>query len=245
MLVPVAFAHEEELTLREKVLGYMQGSSSYLALGVGVAILTAGLLLLGWYRKAFWLRLAAIVVSIALMGVIILIIEQKPSQGVLGEVHRHADFKVFIDGVPLNFSSEKYMGRSNFVHMHDLDSEVVHQHIRGVTFGDFFESLDMTFNSTCLVLDNASSYCNTDGKKVQFYVNGKQNKEFEHYEFEDLDRMLITYGVEDNDAIKKQYALVTDRACIQSGTCPERGIPADESSCLSTSGCSVEGSYGE
>ena len=55
----------------------------------------------------------------------------------------------------------------------------------------------------------------------------------------DLDKILISYGNEDEKQIKKQIDSVTDKACIQSEKCPERGLPTPEASCSSNEICTV------
>ncbi len=156
---------------------------------------------------------------------------------ILGDVHNHADFKVYLNNTPLNFAQEKYMSTkdkliSNFVHLHDMDGEVIHQHMSGITLKDFFESVGMELTSDCFATEGGAKYCNKDDKKLKMFVNGKSKSDFGNYEFKDLDQILITYGNDDEVTIQKQIDAVTDKACIQSQKCPERGKPHDESSCL-------------
>ena len=181
----------------------------------------------------------------------------KPSKeiGVLGGVHEHADFKLYLNGAAYNFSQEKFMSEkpgadnksralSNFVHLHDGDGEIIHKHASGVTLGFFFKSLKINFNSTCLVFDSGESFCNEGDKKIKLFVNGRPTAEFENYEINDLDRILISYGNEaqGREQLQAQINSVFDRACIQSGKCPERGKPGDESSCTTQGGCLPEAS---
>jgi hypothetical protein len=174
----------------------------------------------------------------------LIFLDPTPQQiGVVGEVHEHADFKVYLDGVAYNFSQEKYMSRqdnilSNFIHLHDMKGTLIHKHARGATLGLFFESLGMKFDNRCFILDDGTAYCNTDKKTLRMYVNGKINYIFEAYELHDLDRILISYGTDDE--IQEQFASVPDKACIESGKCPERGLPSDEASCLTVEGCVLE-----
>jgi hypothetical protein len=128
--------------------------------------------------------------------------------------------------------SEKNDTMSNFIHVHDLDGSVIHKHMSGITLDYFFDSLNMSFNSTCFVLDNGTAYCNNKNNTLSFYVNGEQNIQFEQYEFHDLDKLLITYGTNDETIINRQIASVTNVACIQSGSCPEQGMPHNESTCI-------------
>lgn len=158
------------------------------------------------------------------------------------EVHKHADFKVFLEGIEIGFAKEKYMStnahpKSLFVHLHDLNGNIIHQHAAGIILGDFFYSFGMKFTSDCFETDTGEKYCNFGDKTLKFFVNGKPNYEFENYEFNDLDRLLISFGNESPEQLKAQIDSVTDEACIQSGKCPERGQPSDESTCTTALGC--------
>ncbi len=178
-----------------------------------------------------------VIVAAAVIG-IYLVTAPAPRQPMLGDVHKHADFKLYVNGEAFNFSQEKYMTTENrtlspFIHLHDLEGEVIHQHITGATLAEFFESFGMAFNNTCFALDNGNAFC---GGELKMFVNGRLNNEFGNYEFNDLDKILITYGGNDST---QQLNSVTDNACIHSGKCPERGLPGNESSCTTAGGCVV------
>ncbi len=148
--------------------------------------------------------------------------------GTLGDVHEHADFKVIILGEELDFSKDIYQSTednllNNFLHVHDNDGQVIHKHISGITISKFFQSLDMDFNSTCFKTET-QSYCTDSEHQLFFLVNGKDNPEYGNYILNDLDKIVIQYGTEGN-------LTTTDRACIYSETCPERGSPPDEVTC--------------
>ncbi len=125
------------------------------------------------------------------------------------EFHIHADFKVYIDDNQIDFSQLMYQLRSKSVHVEDGIGDVVHVHKEGITIGDFFKTLDIKFNNTCIIIPMEDPHCNTDNMKLSFYVNGIENDEFESYEIKELDKILISYG-EGN--IKKQLESVTDLA---------------------------------
>lgn len=169
----------------------------------------------------------------------------KDGSDLLGDVHEHADFRMYINGQLYDFSRQEYMSSegktlSSFIHFHDGDGEVMHKHASGITIGFFFNTLGMRFDSECLVLAKGTEYCNDEDNTLKMYVNGKPNDKFGDYELKDLDRILVTYGDEDESAIWQQIESVSDKACIQSGKCPERGNPVNESSCLTEGGCVAE-----
>ena len=69
------------------------------------------------------------------------------------------------------------------------------------------------------------------------FVNGEPyTRAFDRYIPEDLDRILLTDSA-DAEVTERELASVTDKACIQSGICPERGTASE--SCMSDGTCSL------
>lgn len=170
---------------------------------------------------------------------------EAPQIGVVGDIHDHADFKVYLNGLSYNFAREKYMSAenmtlSNFAHFHDLKGNIIHKHASGITLGFFLDTLGMQLDGNCFVLDDGTSYCNKGNKKLKLYVNGEKNDEFDQYDIQDEDRIMISYGDETAEEIKKQLASATDEACIYSLKCPEKGAPPEEATCVGET-CGVEG----
>ena len=128
------------------------------------------------------------------------------------KVHIHADFKVYIDDREIDFSIPMYQLKAKTVHVENRIGDVMHVHKAGITIGDFFETLDIQLYNNCIIIPVEGSYCNTDDKKISFYVNGVENDEFGDYEIKDLDMILISYG-EGN--IEEQLESVADIAAEQ------------------------------
>ncbi len=204
------------------------------------------------------MKLLISIIAIIIIAIAAAFFLNKPGIGIVGDVHRHADFKVYLNDQPINFTQEKYMSfanhtLSNFIHLHDMDGDVIHLHASGVKLKAFFSSLGMNFTKTCFTIDSESTstndanaskqqdvlqkkdYCNDQANSLKFFVNGRQNSEFQDYEIQDLDKILISYGPKNQD-INFQIISITNKSCIQSGKCPERGAPSNESSCTSA-GC--------
>lgn len=152
---------------------------------------------------------------------------QNAKTGVLGSQHIHADWKMYIDGKPLDFSDKSHMERmknnqpvSSFIHVDsgaptpEKTGDIIHMHATGIPLWVFFKSIGMDFNKDCITLENNEKICNEENKKLKFYVNGKPNNEFENYIFNDLDKILISYGKENNEQIKNQLDSITDFAKI-------------------------------
>ncbi len=143
-----------------------------------------------------------------------------------GSDHIHADFKVYIDGRPLNFSDSRFNERSPYAHLHTENfggGDVIHIEGKIVPLSVFFESIGINITKDCITVEN-SSFCSTGSKKLRMFVNGKEAAQSGDYVPEDLDRILITYGPPSKKETERQINSVTDYACMHSGKCPEREI---------------------
>jgi len=132
--------------------------------------------------------------------------------GAVGSTHEHVDFKVYLNGVPIDLSQSIYQVRSPIVHVEGGDGDIIHKHATGVKVGFFFQTLGMKFNSTCFILDTGEQFCNEGDKTLKFYLNGQRSDLFDNYELTDLDKILISYGNESESQIQSQLATITDKA---------------------------------
>jgi|SRR3989344_1416923 len=229
LVVPLVLAHGEE-TLWQKYDWYFM-----------IAGIVLFLFLLFKLAKKI-LKIGIIIGAALLLWHFIGSSDQKI--GVVGDIHYHADFKIYLEGEEYNFSQEKYMSTgnitlSNFVHFHDGNGRVIHKHAEGITLGFFLETLGLKLNESCLVLDDGKAYCNQGDNTLKMYVNGKENSQFETYDIADEDRILLSYGDQTEQEIQKLINSVSEDACIYSLTCPEKGTPPEEATCVGET-CTVE-----
>ena len=140
--------------------------------------------------------------------------------GILGTQHIHADFRVYVNGKSLNFADDRYYMKSSFIHVDsgapapEKTGDIVHMHATGVPLWIFFESIGMDLNKECITPENKEKFCSDGNNKLKFFVNEIENNEFENYVFNDLDKILISYGDESEEEIKAQLATITDFARI-------------------------------
>lgn len=133
--------------------------------------------------------------------------DSKSTLGVLGSQHIHADWKIYIDGKALDFSDKSHMERmrnnlpvSSFVHVDsgapapEKTGDVLHMHATGVPLLIFFDSIGLKL---------------PNGAKV--FANGKKISDYKNYVFNDLDKILITYG---GGNLQEQLDSITDFAKI-------------------------------
>ncbi|MBI2578864.1 MAG: hypothetical protein HYW26_04080 [Candidatus Aenigmarchaeota archaeon] len=152
--------------------------------------------------------------------------DSKSTIGVLGSQHIHADWKIYINGkelddnffdsIAMNMSNENNGISSSFIHVDkgapspEKTGNVLHMHATGVPLWIFFKSVGMDFNKDCLSLSDGQKFCNAGENTLKFYVNGKPNSEWEKYVFNDLDKILISYGEETD--LSQQLNSITDFA---------------------------------
>lgn len=150
--------------------------------------------------------------------------DPKSTIGVLDSAHIHADWKIYVHGNALDLSDKAHMARmqaglpvSSFIHVDagapapETTGDVLHMHATGVPLWIWFESVGMKFDANCLMMESGEKYCNEGANTLKFYVNGKANEEYEQYVFNDLDKLLISYGPKDED-IQAQLTAITNFA---------------------------------
>lgn len=138
------------------------------------------------------------------------------------EVHYHANFAVYVNGVREEFKSFTYYEEvaactSAFadnpkgrVHMHDEVSDVIHVHDKRVTYANFFDNIDWSLGPN-FVRTADGLVTNTDDKAWVFMLNGKKLDRVDNLVVGDQDKLLISYGTADTDFMA-QYNKIENKA---------------------------------
>lgn len=139
--------------------------------------------------------------------------------GALGSTNIQADFAVYLDSQNITPLDQKYFARNKFVNLENGTGEgyVIHMHATNVPLGFFFRSLGMSYDNNCFNLDNGKEFCNAGDKSLRMFVkhaggDWAQNKQYHTYVFQNLDKILITYGNDTDEQIKQQENSVTSFA---------------------------------
>ena len=158
------------------------------------------------------------IIFLAIISVLFLIsCTAKENFGPYGSTHIHADFQAYTLGKPLDFNLPRYQVMEDLTHVERNDGEVIHIHATGITLGYFFKSLGYELTDECFALDTGNKYCNLGKATLKVYLKNR-GSDWEQiyypsdYVIQDLDKMLVTYGPEDNNQIKEQQATVTDKS---------------------------------
>lgn len=137
--------------------------------------------------------------------------------GTLGSTHNHVDFKMYVLGNPLDFTQNKFQVRHEAVHFENRDGEVVHTHATGITLGFMFQRHGMSIDNECITLDTGNQYCSDGNADLKVFVKSlgtgwDQIYSPADYIIQDLDKILVTFGTEDEEGIRKQLESVEDKA---------------------------------
>lgn len=132
--------------------------------------------------------------------------QQIPQGNILKEINYQASFKIYTNGTLRDFSSEKYHNRSEDVFITSENPNIVHVRKEGITWDDFFKTLPnpMKLSKDCLVTGTGQEFCTDTKASLKFYLNGRMDINFLSKEIMDGDKVLITYGSEDESEIKIQ-----------------------------------------
>lgn len=163
-------------------------------------------------RKQYLKIIVPGVVGIAALAIVLAIFF--PSQnlaaeyGALGSAHEHAAVLINLNGTTLDLAQQKYMVRSNYIHVESyngtLDGTTIHKHSSDVPMGEFLKSIRMDASDECFITDSNQRFCDDDQYRLSFYVNGDEIQDIMSYVPNDDDRILITYGEENTTEVNRQ-----------------------------------------
>ncbi|MBC8252005.1 MAG: protein-disulfide isomerase [Candidatus Nitrosopelagicus sp.] len=126
--------------------------------------------------------------------------------GKLGDEHIHASMLVKIFGDKFDFATPNYQVKTSWIHFENQDGDTIHRHSTGVELEFLFNSMDIAMDDQCFVFPDGRQFCSNDDYSLQFYVNQQKVEDLRKYIVEEGDRILITYGNEDQETIDKQLA---------------------------------------
>ena len=129
-----------------------------------------------------------------------------PGAGVLGDEHEHVSMLVRIFGDKFDFSLPAYQIKNSWIHFEGQDGTTVHRHSQGVALGYLFETLGLGVNQNCFIFQDGREFCTNEDYSMKYYINHELVPEINDYVGKEGDRILISYGDEDQDGIDAQLA---------------------------------------
>jgi hypothetical protein len=131
-----------------------------------------------------------------------------PGSGPLGGIHIHAGLLVLIYGQQFDFTSTAYQLKSPYINFQKGNGETVHMLATNVTMGYLFESVKIGLDNKCFTFPDKRAFCTNDKYTLKFFVNHHQVPDLSDYVFKDQDKLLISYGNENDTQINDQLARV-------------------------------------
>jgi hypothetical protein len=95
--------------------------------------------------------------------------------------------------------------------MHDNVNDVVHIEDEATTWGAFFSNLGWSLGSTGLISPDGTAYTENGEAKLHLILNDKDYTDFgglQNTVIEDKDRLLVSFGEQGQDAVKKQFGAI-------------------------------------
>ena len=132
--------------------------------------------------------------------------------GKLGAEHIHASMLVKIFGDKFDFTTPNYQVKTPWIHFENQDGDTIHRHSTGVELEFLFNSMNIAVDDNCFVFPDGRQFCTNEDYSLKFYVNEQLVKDLRQYIVQEDDRILITYGNEDQLAIDKQLAELNAQA---------------------------------
>ncbi|MCY3854049.1 MAG: protein-disulfide isomerase [Thaumarchaeota archaeon] len=134
--------------------------------------------------------------------------------GKLGDEHIHASILVRIFGDKFDFSLPAYQIKNSWIHFEARDGSTIHMHSTGVKLGYLFESLGITITENCYIFPDQREFCTNEKYSLKFYINQKKIDSITNYVINENDRILISYGNENESQIQEQLIELESQAII-------------------------------
>ena len=110
------------------------------------------------------------------------------------DINFKATFAIFTNSTFRIFTDPKYHNLSDKVYIQVDNPNVVHVKSKNVTWKDFFNTLPMNLTEKCLTTGTGQVFCDGEGGKLSFYLNGVKAKDLLDMEIKNSDKALIIYG---------------------------------------------------
>tara|TARA_B100001765_G_scaffold210471_1_gene171782 strand:+ start:328 stop:939 length:612 start_codon:yes stop_codon:yes gene_type:complete len=152
------------------------------------------------------------ILGLIVIGIVYVLfsIFSSPQIGPMGSTHQHLDVLIYVDGQIIDLNQTQYAHQSNYAHLHQNETDVIHLHAINIPISWFMESINIPLTESSLVLDG-QVYDEDEINKLHIIINGVKINNLD-YIFQDEDKILILYGPENEDEIQAIIELIPDRA---------------------------------
>ena len=126
--------------------------------------------------------------------------------GKLGDEHIHASILVRIFGDKFDFSLPNYQIKTSWIHFENQDGDTIHRHASGVELEFLFNSLSIAIDDQCFTFPDGRAFCTNEDYSLKYFINHKEVNDIREYVIMEEDRILISYGPDNESAIEKQLS---------------------------------------
>jgi len=126
--------------------------------------------------------------------------------GKLGDEHIHASMLVRIFGDKFDFSLPNYQIKTSWIHFENQDGDTIHRHASGVELEFLFNSLSIAIDDKCFTFPDGRAFCTNEDYSLKYFINHKEVNDIREYVVMEEDRILISYGPDNESAIEKQLS---------------------------------------
>ncbi len=141
-----------------------------------------------------------------------------PGAGTLGSAHEHASIFAKLHGDTFDFTGPAFQIKSSWQHFEARDGSTIHRHATGVMLGYLFETIGIGLDDECFSFKASAGgerkFCTNEDFSLKFYVNHELVDNLTERVFEDGDRILISYGDEDQTRIEAQLLELDSRSIL-------------------------------
>lgn len=121
-----------------------------------------------------------------------------------------AGFAIFTNGTFRVFTAAMYHNLSNDVYIQADNPNIVHIKNSGTTWNDFFKTLPFELTKECLTTGTKETFCTNKNATLQFYLDGKQDQNALDKQISAGDQLLVSYGNESKEQIKRQLQQIPE-----------------------------------
>tara|TARA_B100000949_G_scaffold235605_1_gene260360 strand:+ start:114 stop:725 length:612 start_codon:yes stop_codon:yes gene_type:complete len=145
-----------------------------------------------------------------------------PQIGPIGSTHQHIDLLIHVDGQIIDLNQTQYAHQSNYAHLHQNETDVIHLHAINIPLSWFMDSLNIPITDSSLTLDG-QTYNEDELNKLHIIINGEEIDDIE-YVLQDEDKLLVLYGPENEEEIEEIIELIPDRARVVNARAPDENL---------------------
>jgi len=115
------------------------------------------------------------------------------SSQMINDVDISATFKIITNGTTRIFTDPKYHNLSKDVYVTSQNPNTIVVKKTGIKWSDFFKTLPMSLDKSCLITGAKQTFCTNETKKLYFYINNTETPDALDNPIRNDDFLLVEY----------------------------------------------------